>query len=209
MSRTLKCIEMKKKILIPTDFSENAYNAIAYANELFKKKKVDFYIFNSYYSPGYATDNMLIPETGSSIFEALKMVSEKKMEETKSELKSRNDPPGHTYHFVSEFGPLLDVMKNTVDKNDIELVVMGSRGETDNRNIIFGTNTIDIMEKIRACPVLAIPGTISYKNPNEIVFPTSFKTHFKSRELNHLSEISKITNAPIRIVHVSKKKQAL
>jgi hypothetical protein len=60
------------------------------------------------------------------------------------------------------------------------------------------------MEKVRNCPVFMIPAGISYKEPNEIVFPTSFKTHFKRRALAHLYEVAKITNAPIRILHVSK-----
>ncbi|MDC1379711.1 universal stress protein, partial [Algibacter sp.] len=37
---------MKRKILLPTDFSKNAWHAITYALELYKKEPVDFYILN-------------------------------------------------------------------------------------------------------------------------------------------------------------------
>lgn len=195
---------MKKKILIPTDFSKNAFNAIRYAVELYKEEEVDFYILNSYFSTGYTTDNLLIPESGSGTFEAIKMDSENAMEKLKNNLKAIPNQAGHTYHYLCEFGLFLEVVKNSVATYDIELIVMGSRGETDNTKIVFGSNTVVLMEKIRECPVLAIPGTASFKGLNEIVFPTGFKNHFKRRELEHLCEISRITKAPIRVLHVSK-----
>ena len=39
---------MKKKILIPTDFSKNAWGAISYAIDLFKNEACEFYILNAY-----------------------------------------------------------------------------------------------------------------------------------------------------------------
>jgi hypothetical protein len=35
-----------KNILIPTDFSENAWNAIVYAASLFKKNECSFYLIH-------------------------------------------------------------------------------------------------------------------------------------------------------------------
>ncbi|MEO0902953.1 MAG: universal stress protein [Bacteroidota bacterium] len=37
-----------QKILIPTDFSENAWNAISYAMYLFRNRKCTFYFLNTY-----------------------------------------------------------------------------------------------------------------------------------------------------------------
>ncbi|MGB5171273.1 MAG: universal stress protein, partial [Eudoraea sp.] len=37
-----------KKIILPTDFSKNAFNAICYAAELFKKEECVFYLVNTY-----------------------------------------------------------------------------------------------------------------------------------------------------------------
>jgi hypothetical protein len=61
---------MKKKILLPTDFSKNAYNAINYAIELYKEESCEFFILHSYYLPGYEKSNLLSPEpTDKSSFE--------------------------------------------------------------------------------------------------------------------------------------------
>ena len=39
---------MTKRILIPTDFSKNAWTAVEYALELYKREQVVFYFLNSY-----------------------------------------------------------------------------------------------------------------------------------------------------------------
>jgi len=97
-------------------------------------------------------------------------------------------------------------MEKTVEKEGIQLVIMGTRGQTDNKTVILGSNAVNVMEKIRQCPVLAIPSTVAYKAPNEIVFPTSFRTNYKQTELKLLVEIAQITNAPIRILHIQSEK---
>lgn len=195
---------MKKKILIPTDFSKNSWNATTYIINLFKREDCEFHILNTFYLGGYSTENLLIPEPGDAAYQTIKENSEKNMEKLKTQLNFRDDSPNHRFYFHSEFGPLTDVVKTMVEKKDIEFIGMGTRGKTNSNELIFGSNAINVMENIRVCPVLAIPGNSIFKDPNEIVFPTSFKTHFKRRELKHLIEISKLTNAPVRILHIKK-----
>lgn len=198
---------MKKRILIPTDFSKNAFNAIKYAIELYKREYCEFFILNSYFLPGFSKANLLSPEPTDKKLNEVKERSEKNMEKLKVLVRFNDDNSNHALHFLTEFGSFYDVLEKTVEKEDIELIIMGTRGETDDKNVIFGSNAVNVMEKIRNCPVLAIPGNVRYKDPNEIVFPTSFKTHYKEKELATLIEISRLTNAPIRILHVQKGKE--
>ena len=195
---------MKKKILIPTDFSKNAWNAMTYALNLFKGESCEFHVLNVFYLGGYSTENLLIPEPGDAAYESIKESSENRMNKLKTQLDYREDSPDHRFYFYSEFGPLTEVIKLMIEKKDIEFIVMGTRGETDSKDVIFGSSATEVMENIRLCPVLAVPGTSLFKEPNEIVFPTSFKTHFKRRELKHLVEIAKLTKAPVRILHIKK-----
>ena len=44
---------MRKKILLPTDFSKNAWNAILYALELYKNETCEFYIVNIFSAKDY------------------------------------------------------------------------------------------------------------------------------------------------------------
>jgi SUMO ligase MMS21 Smc5/6 complex component len=108
---------------------------------------------------------------------------------------------------LNEFGSFNEVFKKIVEKEVIKLIIMETHGETDDENIILGRNAVNVIEKVRNCPVLTIPGNIVFKKPNEIVFPTSYKTHYKESELATLIEISKLTKAPIRILHMQSDKE--
>src|SRR5690606_27856860 len=130
--------------------------------------------------------------------------SERNMDKLKANILSFEQNPRHSFRYLDEFGPFYKLMEETVKREGIEFVIMGTQGETDNKTVILGSNAVNVMEKIRSCPVLAIPSTVLFKEPNEIVFPTSFRTHYKEKELSTLVEISRLLNAPIRILHVQK-----
>jgi nucleotide-binding universal stress UspA family protein len=196
---------MKKKILLPTDFSKNAYNAINYAIELYKEESCEFFILHSYYLPGYEKSNLLSPEPTDKKLNEVKLRAEENMEQLMSQVHSNEN--NHSFYFLNEFGSLNEVLKKIIEKEDIKLIIMGTHGETDNENIILGRNAVNVMEKVRNCPVLTIPNNIVFKKPNEIVFPTSYKTHYKESELATLIEISKLTKAPIRILHIQSDKK--
>jgi len=196
---------MKKKILVPTDFSKNAYNAINYAIELYKEESCEFFILHSYYLPGYEKSNLLSLEPTDKKLNEVKLRAEENMEQLKSLVHSNGN--NHSFYFLNEFGPCNEAIKKIVENEDIKLIIMGTHGETDNENIILGRNAVNVMEKVRNCPVLTIPNNIVFKKPNEIVFPTSYKTHYKESELTTLIEISKLTKAPIRILHIQSDKE--
>jgi nucleotide-binding universal stress UspA family protein len=194
---------MKKKILLPTDFSKNAWNAITYAIELYKNETCDFYLLNAFNATGYALESMTIPEPEEQIYDEARGKSENGLKKIKERLSFRDDNPNHKFFTISQFNNVLNAIKDAVEKKDIEMIVMGTKGTTNAGNLIYGSNTIMVMEKIRNCPVMAIPENINYKEPKEIVFPTDYKTQIKRRELQHLIEIAKITNAEIRILHIT------
>ncbi|SRX55153.1 universal stress protein [Aequorivita sp. CIP111184] len=197
---------MNKRILIPTDFSKNAWNALKYAMDLYKRENIEFFIMHTYYLSGYSKDNLLSPEPTKKELNNVQEASFKNMEKLKVQMGFYEENDKHTFNYMSEFGPFFDVMKKTVEKQDIELIILGTQGETANQSAILGSNAVNAMEKIRNCPVLAIPSNVTFKDPNEIVFPTSFRTHYKEKELATLVEISRCTNAPIRILHMRKGK---
>lgn len=197
---------MKKRILIPTDFSANAFNAIKYAMELFKKENCEFLIVNTYYLSGYSKENLLTPEPSDEDRKKVELRSVTNMEKLKATMAVYQDNPLHDFRYLSQFGPFFEIMRTTVEKENIELVVMGTQGQTDNKTVILGSNAVNFMEKIRHCPVMAIPATVKFKKPNEIVFPTSFQTQYKQKGLQTMVEIARLTDSPIRILHIQKDK---
>ncbi len=195
---------MDKRILIPTDFSKNALNAARYALDLYSKLNCEFDFLNVFRPDGHSTKNLFIPEPGSAEYEIAKAKSEKCFVKLLDMLELHHDNPKHSYHTISTFNFLSEALKQTIAKKDIDLVVMGTKGATASRGIIFGSNTINTMEKVRECPVLAIPEKVRFSTPKEIVFPTDYKSNFKRKELSCLIEIARMHYSPIRVLYVAK-----
>lgn len=198
---------MKKKILLPTDFSKNAWNALRYSSELYKNEDVDFYLLHAFTVNNYALDNMMVPEPGEKWYDEAKSRATVEMKKLLQHIEIISVPSNHTYFTHTMFHTPLEAVKQFVEDKDIDMVIASNKGASDAIDTIIGSNSIDFMEKVRNCPVLMIPSDVTFKEPNEIVFPTSFKTHFKRRELHYLYDIAKITNAPIRVLHVSKEEE--
>lgn len=193
---------MKKKILIPTDFSKNAWNAITYASDLFKDQECNFYILNAFTTSGYSLGDMMVPEPGSASYDKAQNSSENSLEKVMDMLKFREQNHKHTYTTIAQYNSPLEAMKSFIEKRDIDLVVMGTKGASNSRSVTFGSNTINAMEKLRNCPIIGVPLDARVAYLKEIVFPTSYKTHFKRRELQYLVDLAQLQAANICVVHV-------
>jgi len=195
---------MKRKILLPTDFSKNAWHAITYALELYKKEHVDFYILNVFSATDNTISSLINMGPGSDMYETAKLDSENDLAKVLDMLTLRDhDSPKHHFETISKCHGVVEAITNVVEEKDIEMIVMGTKGSTGSRSNAFGGVAIDIMEKVRICPVIVVPEQAKHNLPKEIVFPTGFKTHVKRRELNYLIDLAKNCNASIRVLHVA------
>jgi nucleotide-binding universal stress UspA family protein len=194
---------MKKKILIPTDFSKNAWNAITYAADLFKDQECSFYLLNSYSSTRHSRADLMAVDPRELSFQNEKIKSQDGLDKISEMLDLREQNINHTYTVLSVLDDPLNAIKEAVEKLDIGLIVMGTKGVSNYDHRLFGTHTITIMEKMRNCPTLGIPMGASAVGLKEIVFPTSFRTHYKHRELIHLVDLAKSQNANICVLHVT------
>ncbi|GLU45317.1 universal stress protein [Allomuricauda sp. NBRC 101325] len=200
---------MDKRVLLPSDYSENALNAIRYAMDLYQNVRCDFYILHVFQSSGYTLESMRVPETGEPYFEAAKLKAEQGMDKLMEMIKLHPENHKHKFHTIITFNSLTEAVRNLVDQKDIDLIIMGTKGITESKARIFGTHTVHIMEHIKDCPVIAVPNYYRFEPPKEIVFPTDFKTAFKEKEINHLKEITKLYEAKINVLHLTKDDQPI
>lgn len=195
---------MKRKILLPTDFSENATQAIRYALELYKDQSCIFYLLNVFFIKAKNIESLMGMEPGSDLYESTKRNSQNQLERLLHTLAfTERGNMDHSFQTISTFNEPLQAIKSIVEEKDIELIVMGTRGQTNEKSRIYGSTATEVMEKVRNCPVLVVPQLAKREIPKEIVFPTSYKIPFKKRELLHLIDIAKRCNASIKVLHIS------
>lgn len=192
-----------RKILIPTDFSDNAMNAIKYSLELFKYEVSEFYIMHAYQDEIYADETLLNREKIDQVTKSIRNASIKKLETILKQIKQISPNPRHKHHIISSNSILVDEADRIVDSENIDIIVMGTRGETNDKKIIFGSHTLQVLKYVQ-CPVLAIPENYKYSQPKHIVFPTNYMIPYKRRELKLLCEMASPFKGEIDMVYISK-----
>ncbi|MEZ4810333.1 MAG: universal stress protein [Allomuricauda sp.] len=191
-----------QKILIPTDFSENAWNAIDYAMQLFRDKQCTFYLLNTYTPVIPSSRFMAKMVDGVRIVDAVRDSSERDLQKTVDRIKSKYRNPKHRFETISSFNLLVEEVKDIVDAMGINLVVTGTKGASGIDEVFMGSNTVRIIKNTKKCPVLAIPQHFEYVTPSEIAFATDFNRFYTISELAPLLDMAKMFHATIRIVHV-------
>jgi len=191
-----------RRILIPTDFSKNAMNAIIYASELFKYETSKFFIMHAYQDEIYAGDNLLTQETLDEVTQIVSKRTQEQLEKTLKQIKKMSQNQKHTYRILTANSMLMDEADKIIDEKDIDIVVMGTRGMTNDRKLTFGSHTLQVLKYVQ-CPVLAIPEKYKYKQPKHILFPNDYMIPYKQRELKLLSEIMSPYKSTIDMLYMS------
>ncbi|MEM9363072.1 MAG: universal stress protein [Bacteroidota bacterium] len=198
-----------QKILIPTDFSENAWNAISYAMHLFRNRKCTFYFLNTYTPVIPSSRFMANMVDGVRIVDAVRDASEKGLRQTVERAKKEFNNSNHNFEIKSSFNLLVEEVKDVVEEYGIHLVITGTKGASGIDEVFMGSNTVRIIKNTKRCPVLAIPQHFDFVAPSEIAFATDFNRFYSSSELQPLLDLADMFKATIRIVHVQYKLKAL
>lgn len=198
-----------KNILIPTDFSENAWNAARYAIELFKNEKCIFHLLNVY-TPAIASSRFMAANLEGAAFEdGAHLHSERGLKTWVQRIKEMDANPDHHYKTISSFSFLVDEIKETVENHNINLIVTGTKGASGMEEVFMGSNTVRMIKSIKNCPVLAVPQDFNFVTPSEIAFATDFNRFYAQAELAPLIDMANAFDAAIRIVHVQYEIKAL
>lgn len=189
-------------ILIPTDFSENAMNAVKYALEFFKYQKTEFYLMHAYQSEFYDSEELVSREVFNEVLNDTKNESEDNLKSLLNEVEQIAPNPRFKFHTISAYNTLVEEANSIADKHNIDLIVMGTKGKSNERHIVFGSHTFQVLKYVQ-CPVLAIPSNYSNTQPKRILFPTNYLIPYKRRELKLLSEMAKPYRSAIDVLHIS------
>lgn len=191
-----------KKIIVPTDFSENAYNALEYAVQLFKNIETTFYLVHTYTPPVYQTEYVLQNPAQFGLGDALKENALTQLEQLKQKIESSWPNPKHTFFTHTAFNLLVDELSELMKAANPDLIVMGTQGATGAKEIFLGSHTVHVIKKA-SCPVIAVPSRFKFEHPAEILFPTDYEIEYQEKQLEPILEIAQNHISSVEVVHVS------
>ena len=192
-----------KRILIPTDFSVNAYNALRYGIRLFNDAPRTFILLNTHLRMGLNSDNGLAYPVSVTTDNHDEESSQRGLEETISKIMEEFPDSAHNYEALSSTSLLVDEIKNQIATKYIDLIIMGTQGATGSRELFFGSITQRVVKKVDTCPILVIPNEIDYKPWSNIGFATNFELPYEQWQIAPLTKLAAHKDSTIQVVQVS------
>lgn len=197
-----------RHILVPTDFSKNAFNALTYGLKLFQKNRCTFYIIHVNPLPPYSGAASTVKRSSKILEETLLKDSRENLRKLIYQVESLGLNAKHTFVPIATYDFFVNTIKREAEEKNIDLILMGTKGASGLKKATIGSNTGDVITKVKH-PLLAVPENAEYRKPREIAFPTDYHIGYDIRVLDTLMEMATMNKSILRVLHISKKGEEL
>ncbi len=191
-----------KAVLFPTDFSQNSINAIEYAVALLQNEPCKFYLLNVQKASSFLSDDMVSVSTSATVYKTLVAAAKASIQNIISNVKSNYPNSEHQFFSIVDYDNFIDAVQQSVEKHDINLIVMGTKGASGLQKVLFGSNTVRVINRINT-PILAIPNGCKYLKLHKIAFTANHITRYNKETLEILSNMLSNFNAQLTILHLA------
>lgn len=183
-----------KKILVPTDFSEHANKALAFAIDVanqFGSQITLLHTYKVYSSTGsFVSVGSYMEEDAAE--QMLKLVTsyEPKLKGG-SKLQSKIVRTDSTVQFIAKLA----------DQSAFDLIVMGTQGASGLKEIFIGSVTNGVIRNTQT-PILAIPHDYDYRPVKTIIFAVDEEGISSPKVTSPLVKLANGYDAKVRIYHL-------
>lgn len=186
-------------ILVPTDFSDGAFNALKYAIRMAELLNFSVKIVHAY----------SMPPTGSAVMVDITEILEKNAREELALLAKKVEPENKSniqITYSAQHGSVVDVIDRMSRTEGIEFVVMGTQGASGITEKWLGTNAASAAKNVED-PLMIVPANHSYKHIDHILFATDLKVTENDKHLRFLSMLASKSNAKLDFLHIRKQRE--
>lgn len=190
-----------KTILVPTDFSESANNALNYAIELAKADRSRILLLHVYHidpSSTFMDDTLTTIEMDAE---------EKKWIGKLRGLQSKIDHAGGVgSEVIARLNLAVDGIVQEAEDQHADLIVMGTTGASGLGEALLGSNTARVIERA-TCPVIAVPDGASYSHFKKISYACNYNNS-EIKAIESLVDLAQPFGAQVNILHVYESDEA-
>ncbi len=191
-----------KKILVPTDFSKNAYAALFYASKLFSDEALQITLLHSFGDEIDKLTSRVDIGRSDNIIKKLYNQSDEDGEKLVHQIKLDSGKIAHNYEIISTPANLSLAINKLVSTEGIDLVVMGSKGRTGAENVLMGSTTVKITKSLEGCPLFIVPREVDFVIPLKIAFASDYNDFYQLSKLRPIIRLVRQYNSTINLVHV-------
>ncbi|MFD2203145.1 universal stress protein [Shivajiella indica] len=178
------------KILVPTDFSENANNALEFAKKIAHRENASITLLYSFYA---------VYDFAAQATEIIGQIEQEAKRELKKAAES-GKAEGLDFNYKILQGTVATTVTSFAYKEDYDLIVMGTQGASGIKKTLIGSNTGHVIKE-SSVPVLAVPEKASLKHVKKI----SVALQLEKEEEKYFKKLFRITeqlNLPYEFFHV-------
>ncbi len=184
-----------KHVLVLTDFSENALNALKYGSVLFERIPTVFHLLHVYKQSSHSKfEGEWLDQWAEQVMYNLG----KFLKDVKRDHKN----PKHSYNATAKPLPFADAIQEVVTKYSIAVILLPTKGPQGARENFLGNDAVSVINSIKNVPIIVVPKAFEAKKPAQIVFSTNFKRAFNRDELETLTVLAKSLRCKIKIVQI-------
>lgn len=208
-----------KNILVPTDFSPDAENALLYAVQLTRQWQGRIIIFHNAELPiNYAGTNIYASAAGDVGLGASPLYHGVVYPDPELE-KAQKEKLDQLAHLVGQssqgtvpvttlfkYGSLTSNLQEIIAQEQADLIVMGTKGASSFIDRFIGTNTASVIKETHGIPVLAIPGNSRYATPRRLIFAADLEDETEIF-LDQLLPLAEPFGAQVTLVHIHSQNQ--
>lgn len=188
---------MISHILVPTDFSSCALNAVKYAAQLAKDiQATQLHVVHAFSMPMSYADSVMVAPT-EAVMNKQKEDIEKSFDLLKTEVPTLEEIDVK-YESIQELA--VDGITDYCNSNSINLIVMGTKGASGIEEIVMGTVAHAVIQA-SDIPVLVIPQGGTYKRNQHMALASDLKD-LDVNILEPLKLFQRTFGGHISIVHI-------
>ncbi|HLF35226.1 MAG TPA: universal stress protein [Cyclobacteriaceae bacterium] len=197
-----------KKILVPTDFSEQAKNALDFAIQIARRSEAAIILLNVLDYPGLSTVWMgglnIIGGTEPPADHLDETFVNSLLDKAKDELADSIRTAGGTGMNITpkvEIGNPYFCISEKITAEDINLVVMGTRGISGLEDVLIGS-TAEKVVRLSQCPVITIKQKCELNKIKHMIFASNFEEK-QDHIVEELLKMQQILDATLHLVKVN------
>jgi nucleotide-binding universal stress UspA family protein len=197
-----------KRILIPTDFSEQANYAFDLACQIAAATRAELLVLHVLDYTGlfdFTASSGSYPVLGSpagidydeKFLDSLYNSAQEKLQQFLAKYEDKNIAVtqkiklGNAFHYITE----------EINEEKTDLVVMGSKGTTGLEEVLIGSNTEKVVRYSR-CPVLTVKSPAKLEDIKSIVFASNF-TEDDAHVTDDLKKLQEVFKATLHLVRIN------
>ncbi|MGK7397940.1 MAG: universal stress protein [Candidatus Cyclobacteriaceae bacterium M3_2C_046] len=199
-----------KKILVPTDFSEQANHALSLAHQIARLSQAEIILLNvldipggSGFVPGGSTFNVMgsAPTYGDDMNNVFVVQLHNRTKQQLEEIVNDSKYQDVNINYKIQIGDPYHNISEEIVENQVNLVIMGTKGSSGVEEVLIGSNTEKVV-RLAKCPVLTVKKHVEAEKIKNIIFASNFKED-QENVVNELLKLQQLFKAKLHLVKIN------